>query len=120
MEINNIKLFGLSYFKLLFIFHIFIVSAIFFYVGFARKKTVGWFYNLLGIFGVIIIVYHLYRLINGGLKTRFWNYFHIIIVAPLLLATAYYKQNTPKVIYDIFIGLGAAALAINAYFIFSH
>ncbi len=120
MEINKIKIFGLSYFKLLFIFHIFIVAAIFFYVGFARKKTAMWFYYLLGILAVIIIIYHIYRLIVGGLKTRFWNYFHIFIVAPLLLVAAYYRQNTPNVIYDIFIGLGAAALAINAYFMFSH
>jgi len=120
MEINKMKIFGLSYFKLLFLAHIFIFAVILFYVGFAREKTANWFYYLLGVLGIIIIVYHVYRIYTHGLKTVFWNYFHILIVAPLFLYTAYAKSNTPKVIYDIFIGLGAAALAINAYFLFSH
>lgn len=120
MEINKIKIFGLSYFKLLFIFHIFVVAAILFYIGFAREKTATWFYYFLGVLAVIIIGYHIYRIATHGLKTVFWNYFHIIVVAPLFLATAFYRQNTPKVIYDIFIGLGAAALLINVYYMFSH
>jgi len=115
MEINKIKFLGLSYFKWLFIFHIIIVALIFFYVGFARDKTAFWFYYILGVLGVIIIIYHCYRLITHGLRDSFWNYFHIFIVAPLLILTAFYRKNTPNVIYDIFIGLGAAALLINLY-----
>ena len=114
------KIFGLSYFKLLFLAHIFIFSVIMFYIGFARQNTPNWFYNLLGILAIIIIIYHIYRIYTHGLKTVFWNYFHIFVVSILFLYVAYYKNKTPKFIYDIFIGLGAAALAINAYFLFSH
>jgi len=112
--------FGLSYFKFLFLFHIFVVAVIFFYVGFARKNVPNWFFNLLGILAIIIIVYHVYRIITHGLKDVFWNYFHVIVIVPLLIYVAIYKAQTPRVIYDIFIGLGAAALAINVYFLFAH
>ena len=111
---------GLNYFKWLFLLHIFIFSVILFYVGFARKNTANWFYNFLGILAIIIIVYHIYRIYTHGLKTVFWNYFHVLIVAPLFLYVAYKKTNTPKVYYDIFIGLGASALVLNAYYLYSH
>lgn len=120
MEINKINILGYSYFKLLFLFHIFIVAALFFYIGIARNKISPWFYNLMGILAIIIIVYHIYRIYTHGLKTVFWNYLHVIVIAPLLLYIAYAKNTTPRVIYDIFIGLGAAALAVNAYFMVAH
>ena len=114
------KLFGLSYFRLLFLFHIFIVTLIFLYIGFGRKKIAYWFYYFIALLAIIIIIYHIYRIITHGLRESFWNYFHILLVAPLLLVVYYYKSNTPNIIYDTFIGLGAAAFAINLYFIFSH
>ena len=120
MEINKIKLFGLSYFKLLFLFHIFLVSLLFFYIGFARKNTANWVYNFLLALSVVIVVYHVYRLVTGGLKESFWNYFHIFLVVPLFLVLFYYKSRAPDYIYDLFIGFGAMALFINVYFMFSH
>lgn len=120
MEINKLTFFGLSYFRLLFLFHIFLVTLIFLYIGFARKNIVNWFYYFVAILAIIIIIYHIYRLFTHGLKEKFWNYMHLLLIAPLLLYLFYKKANTPEYIYDIFIGLGAASFAINLYFIFSH
>ncbi len=120
MEINKIKIFGLSYFKILFIFHIFLVTALFLYIGIARKNIPNWFYYLLWILVVIILIYHIYRIYTHGLKTVFWNYFHILLIVPLLAYVAYEKSNTKKLIYDLFVGLGAAAFGINLYYIFAH
>ena len=92
----------------------------FFYIGFARKNIANWFYYFIGLLAIIIIIYHIYRIITRGLREQFWNYLHILLIAPLLLYLFYKKANTPEFIYDIFIGLGAASFAINLYFIFSH
>lgn len=106
-----------NYFLWLFIFHIFIITAIFLYVGFARSKTAIWLYYILGVIGLIIIIYHAYKLAFKPLKHIFWNYFHIFIIGPLLILTAFYRNNSPTTFYDIFIGLGAAAFVINVYFL---
>jgi len=112
--------FGLSYFKSIFLLHIFVITFIFLYVGFSRQNTPIWFYWLLLIIGIIIIFYHSYRLVTHGLKDSFWNYFHIFVLGPLLILTFFWKKNTPRVVYDIYIGLGAACLLLNLYFLMTH
>ena len=108
------------YFKILFWFHILFVSALMFYIGFARNKTLIGFYYLLGILGTIIIFYHSYKIAYKPLKLIFWNYFHLFIIGPLFILLAFYNKKTPTIFYDILIGLGAAALIINIYFLSSH
>jgi len=115
MKINEIKIFGLSYFQLLFIFHILFVSILFIYIGFVRNETPNWLYQLLGIIAIIIILYHSYRLYTRGLRDNIWNYFHIFVIAPILLWVAYQKTKTTRIIYDFFIILGFGALGINLF-----
>lgn len=115
MKINEMKILGLNYFQFLFLFHIFIVTSILLFVGFSRNNTPNWFYNLLGILGVIIILYHTYRLFTHGLRDYQWNYFHVLVVAPILLYTAYMKTKTPNIIYDFYIIMGFGAFGINIY-----
>ena len=110
----------LTYFKMIFLFHILVVAALLFYIGYKGNNLPKWFYNLLGGLAIIIIGYHVYRIYTRGLNEPFWNYFHILVVAPLFLYTAYKKTNTPKLIYNIFIALAGAALFINFYFLLTH
>ena len=109
-----------TYFKVLFWFHIIFVPALMFYLGFARSKTLIGFYYLLGVLGTIIIFYHAYKIAFKPLKEIFWNYFHLFVIGPLFILLAFYNKNTPTVFYNILLGLGAAALIINIYFLSTH
>ena len=84
-SINKITFLGLSYFKLLFWFHIIAVFGFLIYIGLKRDKVPIWVYHLMIALGVIIIIYHIYRLVTKGLYYPLWNYLHMIIFAPLLI-----------------------------------
>ena len=105
------------YFKMLFWSHIILVSALMFYLGFARSKTLIGFYYLLGVLGTIIIFYHSYKIAYKPLKHVFWNYFHLFVIGPLFILLAFYNKRTPVIFYDMLIGLGAVALVVNLYYL---
>ncbi len=119
-KINNFKLFGLNYFKLLFIFHIIVVFGLLFYVGIKRNKMSNTMFNFLGLLGVIIIIYHIYRLITNGLHDKIWNYLHILVFAPLLIYLSIYKKKSSRVVYDLILMFSFSALGLNLYFYLYH
>lgn len=117
-KINQISIYNLSYFKILFLFHILVVSILLFYIGIKRNKLPIWIYNLMIITGIIIILYHIYRVLTHGLKYTIWNYLHIFIFAPLLIYIGIKKKNTNKIYYDFIISLASACLGINIYYLY--
>lgn len=110
----------MNYFTSLCLFHIIVVCGLLFYIGFSGNKTLVGFYYLLGALGLIILFYHAYKIAYKPLNEIFWNYFHVFVIAPLFILIAFYNKKTPQTFYNILIGLGAAALIINGYFLLTH
>ena len=117
-KINSIKIFNLSYFKLLFLFHIFIVSIFVVYSGLKRNELPIWIYNLLILLGILIIIYHIYRLYTHGLRYPIWNSMHILIIAPLIIYIGYKQKTTDTIFYDLILTFASACLGINIYYLY--
>ena len=79
------------------IIHLLFVVPLFLYVGFTRSETPRWLYLALLAIGVIVLVYHGFKLIVR-LKNRSgysWvNAIHVLLVAPLLMYIGYNKRDT--------------------------
>jgi len=119
-QINKMKFFGLSYFKMLFLFHIVVVFGLLMYIGLVRNKMSNMMYNILGLLGVVIIIYHLYRIYTNGLREKIWNYLHILVFAPLLIYLSIYKKKSSRVVYDLILMFSFSALGLNLYFYLYH
>lgn len=117
-SINKITFLGLSYFKLLFWFHIIAVFGFLIYIGLKRDKVPIWVYYLMIVLGVIIIIYHIYRLVTKGLYYPLWNYLHVIIFAPLLIYIGFKQRKTSGIYYDLLLALAFGALGINIYYLY--
>jgi bacteriorhodopsin len=94
------------------IVHLVVVVPLFLYVGFVRSDTPRWLYLAILSIGLVVLVYHLFRLVPR-LKNRSgysWvNAIHVAIVAPLLLYIGYHKKETPRFAYELLLMLGFAA-----------
>lgn len=101
------------------IVHLLFVVPLFLYVGFTRAETPRWLYLALLAIGVIVLVYHGFKLIVR-LKNRSgysWvNAIHVLLVAPLLIYIGYNKKETPRSSYELLLMAGFAA---GGYHLFS-
>lgn len=99
--------------------HILFVVPLFLYVGFSRADTPRWLYLALLSIGIIILIYHGFKLIirlknRSGLS---WiNALHVLTIAPLLIYIGYNKKETPRFAYELMLMLGFAA---GGYHLFS-
>jgi hypothetical protein len=98
--------------------HLLFVVPLFLYVGIVRASTPNWLYMSLLVIGVIIFVYHGFRLIVR-LRTRSsyaWiNAIHLLTIAPLLIYIGYHKKETPRMAYELLLMLGFAAAGYHLY-----
>lgn len=98
--------------------HLLFVVPLFLFVGFKRAATPQWLYMAMFAIGVIILVYHGFKLVVR-LKSRSgyaWvNMFHIWTVAPLLLYIGYHKKETPRFAYELLLMLGFAAAGYHMF-----
>jgi hypothetical protein len=101
------------------IIHLLFVVPLFLYVGFTRAETPRWLYLALLAIGVVVLVYHGFKLIVR-LKNRSgysWvNAIHVLLVAPLLIYIGYNKKETPRSAYELLLMAGFAA---GGYHLFS-
>lgn len=101
------------------IMHLLVVVPLFLYVGFTRAETPRWLYLAILTIGLVILVYHGFRLIVR-LKSRSgyaWvNAIHVALVAPVLLYIGWHKKETPRFAYELLLMLGFAA---GGYHLFS-
>ena len=101
------------------IMHLLFVTPLFLYIGFKRAETPHWLYLAILTIGLVILVYHGFRLIVR-LKNRSgysWvNAMHIIAVAPLLMYIGWHKKETPRFAYELLLMMGFAA---GGYHMFS-
>ena len=101
------------------IMHLLVVVPLFLYVGFKRAETPQWLYLAILTIGLVILVYHGFRLVVR-LKSRSgyaWvNAIHVALVAPMLLYIGWHKKETPRFAYELLLMLGFAA---GGYHLFS-
>jgi hypothetical protein len=102
------------------LFHILIVGGLFLYVGIYRDKINSKIFQALFYLGLVIILYHLYK-IYGYLNTGkgIWvNLIHVLIVGPLLVYIGYYGEKTSRKFFEILLMLGFASIGYHLYYLF--
>jgi hypothetical protein len=100
-------------------FHVFIVAPLFLYVGFARNSTPTIIFDLLGILGLGILVYHLYRAYEQlkNNQSAWINWIHIFLIVPLLLILGYLKQDAAPRYFEMLLLLGFSALGYHGAYL---
>lgn len=102
------------------LFHILFVGGLFLYVGIMKNKTISILFPILFWLGILIILYHLYKLFikwKGG--KSFWvNLIHIFIIGPLLIYIGYEKEKTSRKYFEILLMLAFASIGYHLYYLF--
>lgn len=103
------------------LFHILFVGSLFIYVGVNRDKIYTPIFSLLLILGIIIILYHLYKIyIYLNVDKSIWvNIIHIILIGPLLVYIGYNKEKTSRKYFEILLMLGFASIGYHLYYLFN-
>ena len=101
------------------LFHILIVGSLFLYVGITRNKIPSLMYPILLGLGLIIIVYHCFKVYNYiKLGKGYWvNLIHIFIVGPLLVYIGYNREKTARLYFEILLMLGFASIGYHGYYL---
>ena len=102
------------------LFHILIVGGLFLYVGINREKIYGWLFPVIFYLGLVIILYHLYKIygyLNVG-KSIWINLIHVLIVGPLLVFIGYYGEKTSRKYFELLLMLGFASIGYHLYYLF--
>jgi hypothetical protein len=100
------------------LFHIFIVFPLLMYIAVFRGFVPLWVYQGVLCLGVVLLVYHLYRLVTkwkAHSVTVWINAVHVLFVAPLLIYIGKNAYDTPRWAFEI-LAMGAfATLGYNLY-----
>ena len=100
------------------IFHILFVAPLFLIVGFMRSTTPDWLYMTLTVLGLIILVYHGYKLVGRWYAgSSYWwvNAIHVAFVAPLMIYIGAKQKDGPRYGYELLAMVGFAALGYHLY-----
>ena len=102
------------------LFHIFFVGPLFLYVGIKATNIPKVMFPILLGLGVFIIIYHSYlafKKIMAG--TSAWvNYFHVLIVGPLLAYIGYKGLDTSRKYFEMLLMLGMASIGYHGYYLY--
>ena len=102
------------------LFHIFIVGSLFLYVGIQRESIPTYMYPILLGLGLIIVIYHIFKMYNYVKADKpYWvNLIHILLVGPLLVYTGYNREKTSRKYYELLLMLGFASIGYHGYYLF--
>ena len=96
------------------LFHIILVSGLFYYIGTRRDKLPKIMFPILIGLGCFIIIYHIYKSL---FKNDAWvNYIHILIVGPILVYIGLYQDKTPRKFFEIILMLAVASFGYHLYY----
>jgi hypothetical protein len=103
------------------LFHILIVGGLFLYVGIIRNNIYSFMYPILLVLGIIIIVYHIFKVYNYiKIEKPYWvNLIHILLVGPLLVYIGYNGENTGRRYFEMLLMLGFASIGYHGYYLIS-
>lgn len=97
------------------IFHIMFVGGLFLYLGIRQNAAPAWIYPALVFLGIAIVIAHGLKLI----KTRYSliSWFHVLIVAPLVLYIGRTGPNAPMISYKFITAAGILAIGDHMYWL---
>jgi Na+-transporting methylmalonyl-CoA/oxaloacetate decarboxylase beta subunit len=101
------------------LFHVLIVGTLFLYVGIRRDKIPGFMYPILLGFGVIVVLYHMYKIylsVAKGKKPYWVNLIHLLLIGPLLLYIGVHKEKTSRKFYEFLLLFGFASVGYHGYY----
>jgi len=101
------------------VIHLVFVVPLFLYVGFMRAETPQWLYMALLVIGLVIFLYHGFKLtirLTARSGNSWINALHVLIIAPLLIYIGYHKKETPRFAYELMLMTGFGA---GGYHLFS-
>ena len=101
------------------LFHILLIVPLFLFIGYHRSSTPEWLYTAMFAIGLVVFVFHSYKLFVRILSHSGYswiNAIHALLIAPVLLYIGYHKKDTPRFAYELLLMLGFAA---GGYHLFS-
>ncbi len=99
-------------------FHVLIIGSLFLYVGIHRTSIPKLMFPILLGLGVVVILYHLYKVYDKMQEGKgYWvNLIHIILVGPLLVYIGYHGVKTTRLYFELLLMLGFAAIGYHGYY----
>lgn len=100
------------------LFHILIVGGLFLYVGIERTAIPSALFPILFGLGIVIILYHIFKVYNYiQLGRGYWvNLIHILLVGPLLLYIGSNGEKTARLYFELLLMLGFSAIGYHGYY----
>jgi hypothetical protein len=105
------------------LFHIFLVTPFFIWVGVSRGNLPDGAYTTCLILGIIVLLYHAFksfRRFTQGSSYIWVNLIHALWVGPLLLYIGIHKKDTVRAAYELLLLTGFAALGYHLYELAAH
>ena len=100
------------------LFHVLIIGSLFLYVGIQRTNIPTFMFSLLLGLGVIVILYHMFKVYTYmKLGKGYWvNLIHILLVGPVLVYIGYNGEKTQRLYFELLLMLGFAAIGYHGYY----
>jgi hypothetical protein len=103
---------------LIIVAHIALIMPILLFVGFQRAATPDWIYQVLFGFGILVLLYHGYRMVGrwAAKSPKLWvNAIHVAFVAPLLMWIGFHGKKTERPAYELLLILAFGGLGWHLY-----
>lgn len=100
------------------LFHILIIAPLLFYISIFRGFVPLWAYQGILILGIIVLIYHTYRLITkwkSNSPSVWVNVIHVIFVAPLLIYIGKNAYDTPRWAFETLLLSAFATIGYHLY-----
>lgn len=100
------------------VLHVALIVPFLLWVGFSRAATPEFAYQILFCVGLIVALYHGYKVVGRYFANSpfLWvNIIHVLFVAPLLLWIGYNAKKTERPPYDMLLLVGFGAFGYHLY-----
>lgn len=98
------------------LFHILLVGGLFLYVGIQKTAIPTILFPILFWLGIVIILYHIFKVYIKQGRGYWVNLIHILLVGPLLLYIGYNEDKTARLYFELLLMLGFAAIGYHGYY----
>ena len=108
----------MKFINIIHLIHIFLIGGLFLYVGLIKNNIKNWMFPVLFYLGIFLILYQSYKLYKSNGLYNWVYYFHIIIIAPLLILIGLYKEKSPQYYFDFIFMLAFAVIGYHGYYLY--